>query len=220
MNLDNILRTINQYIEDIFETFGGQSKEYMRAMKQVKEALPERVLNDTVRQGLDYESDAPTEPLKFSRSKAAKEELSSFSEDIRQLRAEQRETGGIRQLKKQYIEDAKELGKDPKKIDFQEEAQKKYDFDNSTNDWYEEVMEDEDIADDEKEYLRDMYSNLHDDYEEAAFRDELEDTVKALKQRSRMRRLQRNMRGEEAAQEEPPADIGYHIDDDFGGIGL
>ena len=60
MILDNILRTMNEYIKDIFDTFGGQSDEYMRAMRQVKENLPDEVLTKTVRTGLHYAGDTPT----------------------------------------------------------------------------------------------------------------------------------------------------------------
>lgn len=218
MNIDNLLRTLNQYMDDIFETFGGQSKEYMNALKQVKEALPESVLDDVVRQGLDYSGDAPEEPLKFSRSKSSRSELEEFSEDLRQLRAEQRESGTARKQAKKYIEDAEARGIDPNEIDIKEEAQHKYDFDNSTNDWYEDVMNDEDIPDDWKEEIRDKYSTLHEDYEDANFRDELEIMIKIAKRRAKAARKHRG--NEAAAETDLPSGVGYKIDDDFGGTGI
>lgn len=218
MNIDNLLRTLNQYMDDIFETFGGQSKEYMKALMQVKEALPESVLDDVVRQGLDYSGDAPDEPLKFSRSKSSRSELEEFSEDLRQLRAEQRESGTARKQAKKYIEDAEARGIDPNEINIKEEAQHKYDFDNSTNDWYEDVMNDEDIPDDWKEEIRDKYSTLHEDYEDANFRDELEIMVKIAKRRAKAARKHRG--NEDAAETDLPSGVGYKIDDDFGGTGI
>ena len=218
MNIDNLLRTLNQYMDDIFETFGGQSKEYMKALMQVKEALPESVLDDVVRQGLDYSGDAPDEPLKFSRSKSSRSELEEFSEDLRQLRAEQRESGTARKQAKKYIEDAEARGIDPSEINIKEEAQHQYEFDNSTNDWYEDVMNDEDIPDDWKEEIRDKYSTLNEDYEDANFRDELEIMVKIAKRKAKAARKHRG--NEDAAETDLPSGVGYKIDDDFGGTGI
>ena len=221
MNIDNILRSLNKYLNDIYDTFGGQSKEYMRAMKQVKEALPEPVLEDTARQGLDYSGDAPEEPLQLSRSKASKNELEAFSEDLRQLRELQKDTGTARRQAKKYIDDAKDRGIkiDEDKIDqyIQEEAQHQYDFDNSTNDWYEDVMSDDDIPDDWKEEIRDMYSNLNEDYDDANFRDELEIMVKIAQRKAKAARKHSKSEPEEPA---APSGIGYSIDDDFGGLDI
>ena len=221
MNIDNILRSLNKYLNDIYDTFGGQSKEYMRAMKQVKEALPEPVLEDTARQGLDYSGDAPEEPLQLSRSKASKNELEAFSEDLRQLRELQKDTGTARRQAKKYIDDAKDRGIkiDEDKIDqyIQEEAQHQYDFDNSTNDWYEDVMSDDDIPDDWKEEIRDMYSNLNEDYDDANFRDELEIMVKIAQRKAKAVRKHSKSGPEEPA---APSGIGYSIDDDFGGLDI
>lgn len=209
---------------DIFETFGGQSKEYMTAMKQVREALPERVLEDTVRQGLDYEGDAPEEPLQLSRSRAAKDELEVFAEDLRQLRAKQKDTGTARKQAKKYIEDAEARNiKIKDKAEYiRTEAQHKYDFDNSTNDWYDEVMAHDYISDDWKEKIRDKYSQLHDEYEDAVFRDELERMVKVTLRRGEVRKRYAERHAEPEPEPEPaaPSGVGYAVDDDFGGIDL
>ena len=219
MILDNILRTLNKYMADIFDMFGGESKEYMNAMKQVKEALPESVLEDTVREGLDYKGASPTEPVKFSRSKSAQSELENFKEDLRQLREQQKETGTARRQAKKYIEDAEARGLEADDIDIREEAKHLYEFDNSTNDWYDDVMEDEDIPDEWKEEIRDKYSDLNEDYEDANFRDELEVMVKVAKRYSKAVKKRRRPE-EEAPSEEPVSDVGYKIEDDFGGIDI
>lgn len=221
MNIDNILRSLNKYLNDIYDTFGGKSKEYMRAMKQVKEALPEPVLEDTARQGLDYSGDAPEEPLQISRSKASKNELEAFGEDLRQLRELQKDTGTARRQAKKYIDDAKDRGLEIDDEDLQQyikdEAQHQYDFDNSTNDWYEDVMSDDDIPDDWKEEIRDMYSNLNEDYDDANFRDELEIMVKIAQRKAKAARKHNKSEPEEPA---APSGIGYSIDDDFGGLDI
>lgn len=218
MILDNILRTLNKYMADIFDMFGGESKEYMNAMKQVKEALPESVLEDTVKEGLDYKGASPTEPVKFARGKAAQAELENFKEDLRQLRELQKETGTARRQAKKYIEDAEARGLEADDIDIREEARHLYEFDNSTNDWYDEIMEDEDIPDDWKEEIRDKYSDLNEDYEDANFRDELEVMVRVAQRYSKSKKKRRQL--EEPSADEPVSDVGYKIEDDFGGIDI
>ena len=43
-SLDNILRTMNEYIADIFNMYGGQSQEYTTALRQVRENISDEVL--------------------------------------------------------------------------------------------------------------------------------------------------------------------------------
>lgn len=205
MILDNILRTLNQYMTDIFETFGGASKEYMTALKQVKENIPESVLEDTVRQGLHYEGAAPDEPLKFSRGKASREELEAFSSDLQELRKEQKDTGTARKQSQKYYEDAEARGIEPSDIDIQEEAERLFEFDNNTNDWYDAIMSNENIDDDEKAEIRDLYSDLFENYEDAAFRDRLENACRDLLRQADMR--------EETDSYEPDR-YGFEIDED------
>lgn len=212
MILDNILRSLNQYMKDIFNVFGGESKEYMNALKDVKENLPQEVLERTARQGLDYEGDAPTEPLQLSRGKEAKNVLDNFGSDLKQIRDDQKKMGTVRSQSQKYYEDAENRGISPDEIDIQDEAKKLYDFDNSTNDWYDAIMSDPDITDDEKEEIRDLYSDLFENYEDAAFRDKLEDRAREILREADLRR-------EEGSIDISPVtpDIGYDPSDDFGG---
>lgn len=211
MILDNILRSLNQYMKDMFTTFGGESKEYMTALKDVKENLPEEVLQQTARKGLDFEGDAPTEPLQLSRGKQAKNVLENFETDLQEIRKDQKEQGTARKQTEKYREDAENRGIDPDTIDVQEEAKKLYDFDHSTNDWYEAIMADPDITDDEKEEIRDLYSDLFENYEDAAFRDRLEEAARDILRAADERR------SDDSAYISPVEDIGYDPSDDFGG---
>lgn len=211
MILDNILRSLNQYMKDMFTTFGGESKEYMTALKDVKENLPEEVLQQTARKGLDFEGDAPTEPLQLSRGKEAKNVLENFETDLQEIRKDQKEQGTARKQTEKYREDAENRGIDPDTIDVQEEAKKLYDFDHSTNDWYEAIMADPDITDDEKEEIRDLYSDLFENYEDAAFRDRLEEAARDILRAADERR------SDDSAYISPVDDIGYDPSDDFGG---
>lgn len=211
MILDNILRSLNQYMKDMFTTFGGESKEYMTALKDVKENLPEEVLQQTARKGLDFEGDAPTEPLQLSRGKEAKNVLENFETDLQVIRKDQKEQGTARKQTEKYREDAANRGIDPETIDIQEEAKKLYDFDHSTNDWYEAIMADPDITDDEKEEIRDLYSDLFENYEDAAFRDRLEEAARDILRAADERR------SDSDSYIPPIDDIGYDPSDDFGG---
>lgn len=211
MILDNILRSLNQYMKDMFTTFGGESKEYMTALKDVKENLPEEVLQQTARKGLDFEGDAPTEPLQLSRGKEAKNVLENFESDLQEIRKDQKDQGTARKQTEKYREDAANRGIDPETIDIQEEAKKLYDFDHSTNDWYEAIMSDPDITDDEKEEIRDLYSDLFENYEDAAFRDRLEEAARDILRAADERR------SDDSAYISPLDDIGYDPSDDFGG---
>lgn len=211
MILDNILRSLNQYMKDIFNVFGGESKEYMNALKDVKENLPQEVLERTARQGLDYEGDAPTEPLQLSRGKEAKNVLDNFGSDLKQIRDDQKKMGTVRSQSQKYYEDAENRGISPDEIDIQDEAKKLYDFDNSTNDWYDAIMSDPDITDDEKEEIRDLYSDLFENYEDAAFRDRLEEAARDILRAADERR------SDDSAYISPVDDIGYDPSDDFGG---
>lgn len=213
MILDNILRSLNQYMKDMFTTFGGESKEYMTALKTVKENLNDELLEKTARKGLDFEGDAPTEPLQLSRGKEAKNILENFESDLLKIRKDQKDQGTARKQTEKYREDAENRGIDPDSIDIKEEAQALYEFDNSTNDWYDEVMGSPYVTDEEKEEIRDIYSDLFENYEDATFRDMLENRVREILREAEKRK--------NAAQTDayisPVDDIGYDPSDDFGG---
>lgn len=199
MILDNILRTMNEYIKDIFDTFGGQSDEYMRAMRQVKENLPDEVLNKTVRTGLNYAGDTPTEPLQFSRGKQSQEVLQNFEGDLQNLRAEQRETGTANvQAQPYYLEQQLQNNENgvPAPVSKQmvkEQANDRYYFNSNVNDWYDDIMNSEELTDYEKDDIRADYQNLNENYWDLGTRDALQEKAEKLIQKIRQRRaLQKN----------------------------
>lgn len=182
MNIDNILRTMNEYLSDMFNMFGGESMEYSTAVRQVRENISDDVLSQVARTGADYESDSPTEPLQFSRGKAAQNILSNFQTDLAQLRKEQREQGTAKvQAQRYYTEqklDAPDAPVDIKQIEKQAKA--RYNFNNNVNDWYDEIMESELISEEEKEEVRDKYSMITTNYSDPDFRDDIRNTVMPL----------------------------------------
>lgn len=175
MNIDNILRTMNEYINDIFSTFGGQSVEYSAAVKQVRDNIPQNVLEKVTRTGLHYSGDKPTEPIQFSRGKAAKEILSAFTSDLGNLRSEQRESGTAAGQAQRYYTEQKIANEDipVSKKKMKQQAQQRYNFNQNINDWYDKIMQSEKISDDEKEAFKDLYSTLHSDYSDAAVRENI-----------------------------------------------
>lgn len=181
--LDDTLRTINEYMKDMFDIFGGQSIEYSTALKQVREQLTDDVLERTARRGLHYDSDAPTEPLQLSRGKGAQEILQAFAEDLKQLRKTQRETGTAKVQAQRYYEEQKledeNAPADLKNV--KERAQERYDFNNNVNDWYEEITNAEELTDDEIEDIKSDYSTLNVDYSDPAVRNNIRDKVMKLK---------------------------------------
>lgn len=198
MILDNILRTMNEYIKNMFDTFGGQSDEYMRTLRQVRENLPDSVLQQTTRQGLNYVADRPTEPLQFSRGKKSQEILQNFETDLSNLRKEQRETGTAAvQAQPYYLEQqiqAQELGipSNVSKEAIKEQASDRYYFDSNVNDWYDTIDASAELTEYEKNDIKDnYYKQLHDNYWEVGARDALQEKalnlIDKIKQRRQMK---------------------------------
>lgn len=189
MNLDNILRTMNEYINDIFNTFGGQSVEYSTAVKQVRENIPKAVLEKVTTKGLNYKGDNPTQPIQFSRGKAAKEILSVYENDLRQLRSDQREAGTAKTQSQRYYQEQKIENEDipVSKKRVKKQAGERYDFNTKVNDWYDTIMASPFLSMEEKEAFRDKYSTLHVNYSDAAVREDIraeaERLLKLIKER-------------------------------------
>ena len=197
MILDNILRTMNEYIKDIFDTFGGRSDEYMRAVRQVKETIPDNVLEQTVKQGLHYVADSPTQPLQFSRGKKSQEILNNFQTEVADLRAQQRETGTAAvQAQPYYIEQQIESPDTPVTRErLKQQSADRYYFDSNVNDWYKQIDTAGELTETEKTDIKDnYYANLNENYWNAKSRDDLqrkaEDLIAKIKQRRSLQQSQ------------------------------
>ena len=193
MLLDNLLRTMNEYIKDMFDTFGGKSDEYMRALSQVRTSLPESVLNQTVRQGLNYAYDTPTQPLQFSRGKNAQEILSNFETELLDLRAEQRKTGTAAVQAQPYYTEQEINNIEPSKEAVKRAAEERHYFDENVNDWYEEIDNAEVLTQIEKEDIKADYRNLNENYWDSSSRADLqtkaENLINKIKQRRQMKQM-------------------------------
>ena len=193
MLLDNLLRTMNEYIKDMFDTFGGKSDEYMRALSQVRTSLPESVLNQTVRQGLNYAYDAPTQPLQFSRGKNAQEILSNYETELIDLRAEQRKTGTAAVQAQPYYTEQELQNIEPSKEAVKRAAEERHYFDENVNDWYDEINNAEVLTEIEKEDIKADYRNLNENYWDSSSRADLqtkaENLINKIKQRRQLKQM-------------------------------
>lgn len=210
MNIKTTISAINKHLEDIFNMFGGRSEEYMNALKQVRDNLPDSTLRQTQKQGLDYAYDTPREALKLSVSKKSQEILQNFEADLINLRSEQKESGSAIVQAQKYIEDLAKDGLQFSRQRIKEKASGVYDFRNNANDWYKEVDK-SNLSEEEKSIFKDPYSDLNgaDPYEYAVLRRKIADNYKRLKPK-----LDEENRLKKAAEEEAQKAIenGMEID--------
>lgn len=161
MNIDSALRMINKHLKEVFDTFGGQSEEYMNAVNQVRTNIPQEVLNQTARSGNNYAYDLPTKPLQISRSKNAKEIYNNFANDLQQLRSEQKASGTAKMQSQKYIKELQEKGIKPTAQKVRQQANELYNFRNNNNDWYTELTNSPYLTDEEISDIKSDYSELN-----------------------------------------------------------
>ena len=166
-NVYNTVTTINQYLRDIFNTFGGESTEYTRAASQVLDTLTTQAQRETIRNVQFRET--PTKPLQLSKSKAALNVFKDVDNQIFDIRKQQRETGTAKQLQQLYIKELKALGEPVTKKSIKQRASQEFELKNNINPYYEELQ-----ISDAKDYdeLKQMYSQIHDNWDDPRWRDE------------------------------------------------
>ena len=169
MNLYNDINAMNNYLKSVFDTFGGQSVEYGKALQNIRENIPDETLKQTAIKGLDYQGDKPNEPLQFSKGNNAQNILSNFENDISKIRNNQKDNS-VNALKERYKESLKANQKNVTKEAIKEEAKKRYDFNNNSNDWYKTLTESDNLTDDEKEEVRNIYSEISAKYDDPEWR--------------------------------------------------
>ena len=161
MNIDSALRMINKHLKEVFEMFGGQSEEYMTALSQVRQNIPQEALNQTARSGNYYAYDMPTEPLQISRSKTAKEIYNNFISDLQQLRTEQKASGTVKAQSQKYIKELQEKGIKVTVKNIKQQANELYNFRNNNNDWYTNLTNSPHLTDEEISDIKTDYSELN-----------------------------------------------------------
>lgn len=166
-NLYNIVTTINQYLRDIFNTFGGDSTEYTRAASQVLDTLTTQAQREVIRNVQFRET--PTKPLQLSKSKAALNVFKDVDDQIFDIRKQQRETGTAKQLQQLYIKELKALGEPVTRGNIKQRASQEFELRNNITPYYEELQISNAKDDDE---LKQMYSQIHDNWDDPKWRDE------------------------------------------------
>lgn len=192
-SVDNLLRTVNEYMTDMFDTFGGQSTEYMTALQQYRDLLPEAALDLYARQGNDYPGDTPDVPLLLSRGKASQNAFEALKTDLEALRAAQRQSGtALVQAQKYLNEPDKPPEPDEKKPPklqpktreyIRQRARENYELSNNLNDWYTTIMESEDITEPEKIMIKSYYSEINARYYDSEYMEEVKRAVIPLLER-------------------------------------
>lgn len=168
-NLYNTVTTINQYLRDIFNTFGGDSTEYTRAASQVLDTLTTQAQRETIRNVQFRET--PIKPLQLSKSKAAMNVYKDVDDQIFDIRRQQRERGTAKQLQQLYIKELKLLGDPVTKESIKQRATQEFALRNDINPYYEELQLADAKDDDE---LKQLYSKVHDNWDDPRWRDEFE----------------------------------------------
>lgn len=192
-SVDNLLRTVNEYMTDMFNTFGGQSTEYMNALQQYRDILPEAALDLYARQGNNYPGDTPDAPLLLSRGKASQSAFEALKTDLEALRAAQRQAGTAFVQAQKYLNepdkppepDEKKPPKlQPKTREYiRQRARENYELSNNLNDWYTTIMESEDITEPEKIMIKSYYSEINARYYDNEYMGELKRSVIPLLER-------------------------------------
>lgn len=185
MNIKSTISAINKHLKETFDLFGGQSEEYARALNQVRDNLPNEVLQQTQRQGLNYAYDMPSKPLQISGGKQAQNILSNFENDLQQIRTEQKETGSALMQAQKYINELKSKGQQFSRKSIREQASGIYNFRNNVNDWYKDIDKSNVLSEEEKSTLKADYSELNgaDDYDYSVLRRKIAENYERVKPR-------------------------------------
>ena len=220
-SVDNLLRTVNEYMTDMFNTFGGQSTEYMAALQQYRDILPEAALDLYARQGNDYPGDTPDAPLLLSRGKASQTAFEALKTDLEALRAAQRQAGTALVQAQKYLyepdkppepEEKKPPKLQPKTREYiRQRARENYELSNNLSDWYTTIMESEDITEQEKIMIKSYYSEINARYYDNEYMDELKRAVIPL-----LERIERAKKKRAAEKAEQAGDVsGVSVDADI-----
>lgn len=220
-SVDNLLRTVNEYMTDMFNTFGGQSTEYMNALQQYRNLLPEAALDMYARQGNDYPGDTPDAPLLLSRGKASQAAFEALKTDLEALRAAQRQAGTALVQAQKYLNEPDKPpepdAKKPPKLQaktreyIRQRARENYELSNNINDWYTTIMESEDITEPEKIMIKSYYSEINARYYDNEYMDEVKRAVMPL-----LERIEKAKKKRAAEKAEQAGDVtGVSVDADI-----
>lgn len=160
--LDNMLRSINKHLSDVFKTFGGGSHEYEKAQAVVKSQLHGNVFRMP-----EYDKGKMIKPLQLKRGRNALHAFSSQTKEVKQVRQYEKDVEKSAKVQAQnYIERLKKDDVKPTVQNIKKLATSIHGT--SFNDIYSIIMNDSKIPDFEKLMFRKMSSNIHVDGMEQA----------------------------------------------------
>lgn len=105
--IDNMLRSINQHLKDVFTVFGGKSTEYEKAQNEVFTTLS--TLTQMKKPEYNGNGDMIS-PLQLSRSRNAISEimLKEMQDTVKDVREQQKKEGSAKQQVQKYIKKLQE----------------------------------------------------------------------------------------------------------------
>lgn len=171
MSLLNDINAINKYLKNTFDNFGGQSVEYANALQAVHENIPENIIDEIATRGNNYYQDKPREPLRLSKGKKSQGLLKDFSGDVANVRDFQK-ANPQNKMKERYKKALEARGEDITPETIKQEAERRYNFNENSNDWYSALMSSDVLDDDEKEEIRQIYSEVNAKYDDPEWRAE------------------------------------------------
>lgn len=171
------IKNINNYLKNVYSTFGGKSREYMAALNEVREILPDNVINETAKSGNNYKADNPRSALQFKDTAKANEIFSHFETELKQIESYSENKGNIQKQIQPYKDQLNYWGHKDTPRNIKKWAKWEYDFNEMSNDWYKDLTESENLTNDEREQVRDLYSRVSGNYEDPDFKLEFHNKI-------------------------------------------
>ena len=187
------IKNINNYLKNVYNTFGGRSREYMSALNEVREILPDNVINETAKSGNYYKADNPRSALQFKDTAKANEIFSHFETELKQIESYTENKGNIQKQLQPYKDQLNYWGHKDTSRNIKKWAKWEYEFSESSNDWYKDLTESEALTNEERETVRDLYQRVNGEYSDPDFKLEFFNKIMKL-----------NRKVERAAVDEPP----------------
>lgn len=156
--IDNMLRSINQHLKDVFTVFGGNSAEYEQAQNSVFQTLSTL----TQMKKPEYnDNNVMTSPLQILRSRNAIAEimLKDLQDTVKDVREQQKKEGSAKTQAQKYIKKLQEKNITPSVQNIRVYAKKLHS--QAFNDTYKAIMESEKIPDVEKNIFRGLCKKIH-----------------------------------------------------------
>lgn len=150
---DNLIRSINRTLKQFFDTFGGQSTEYIDMYTMATDL----VKGNVYRKGVKFHQDKPTEPLQLARGKNATTDRQALLD----LRSAQLNYGSANEVAQKYKGVLNDTGESFSKSNIKNIANVNYTVSNNQAEMYLFIMMNGDNEDCEKAHNIMVAMNTH-----------------------------------------------------------